>query len=589
MIIEEYKYDALPAGNFMRVLTLLPEEAGEELECTIQLVDLPGQYLQEISQSPPKTNIKIEYDALSYVWGNKNPPSLIICEGKAIQITRNLEEALLHLRFQTEPRTLWVDNICIDQGNVLERNHQVNRMGQIYSKAKKVLVWLGPSDEDTEPAFAAIRELHENVKPAFKQVLGGFDHSLVPPGSRRWLSATNLPSLFSLLRLLEKPWFDRAWTYQELLLAERSLICCGEHQISGDYFGSALRTLVLIYWHTNSDFAIANVERGTPMFRRHDIAKMKNSSELLLYLLKNQRGKQASDSRDLVYSILGIYNAFNLDGEMGEIEVDYRKDLRETYASIARVLLPWSLGQVLNPSITGELPSWVPDWRIDESQRYSFTFRAEGLYYATGRSRLSVRESENPMEIKLLGIKTDIIASIADLAYKNQHMQEFMSRLESKGRNMSYPATGESIKVAFSRTKSADIELTKGADFVRKGTDDINVSREYTKLFKENSLRKRRIFTTENLKIGLAPIFARDGDIICLLLGAEAPFVLRRVPDTNKFRFVGECYVHGLMDGEGLIEAMQEVNPAFEGGEQWLDSLYALPEMPFPTDEITII
>jgi hypothetical protein len=39
-------------------------------------------------------------------------------------------------------------------------------------------------------------------------------------------------------------------------------------------------------------------------------------------------------------------------------------------------------------------------------------------------------------------------------------------------------------------------------------------------------------------------------DLICVLYGGDVPYVLR--PNGDRFYFVGDCYVHGLMDGEGV-------------------------------------
>jgi hypothetical protein len=38
---------------------------------------------------------------------------------------------------------IWIDFICIDQINLLERAEQVEMMGEIYTKAVSVLVFLG--------------------------------------------------------------------------------------------------------------------------------------------------------------------------------------------------------------------------------------------------------------------------------------------------------------------------------------------------------------------------------------------------------------------------------------------------------------
>ncbi|MCJ1437038.1 hypothetical protein MMC27_006423 [Xylographa pallens] len=41
------------------------------------------------------------------------------------------------------------------------------------------------------------------------------------------------------------------------------------------------------------------------------------------------------------------------------------------------------------------------------------------------------------------------------------------------------------------------------------------------------------------------------GDVVCVVLGGEVPYVIR--PKKNgHYLFVGECYVHGLMDGQAL-------------------------------------
>jgi hypothetical protein len=38
--------------------------------------------------------------------------------------------------------TLWIDAICIDQGDPEEKNLQLNIMVDIYAKAKETLIWM---------------------------------------------------------------------------------------------------------------------------------------------------------------------------------------------------------------------------------------------------------------------------------------------------------------------------------------------------------------------------------------------------------------------------------------------------------------
>jgi len=86
-----------------------------------------------------------EYEALSYEWGC--PPSAsnqytIQINSRLMVIARNLWLALYELRDRRKRRTLWIDALCINQLDVLERSCQVSRMGDIYSQAITVVAWI---------------------------------------------------------------------------------------------------------------------------------------------------------------------------------------------------------------------------------------------------------------------------------------------------------------------------------------------------------------------------------------------------------------------------------------------------------------
>ncbi|PMD30792.1 hypothetical protein L207DRAFT_389806, partial [Hyaloscypha variabilis F] len=49
---------------------------------------------------------------------------------------------------------------------------------------------------------------------------------------------------------------------------------------------------------------------------------------------------------------------------------------------------------------------------------------------------------------------------------------------------------------------------------------------------------------------GFSPGKVATGDSVFVFLGGEVPHLLRRTHKENEYSFVGECYVHGLMEGE---------------------------------------
>ncbi|ETS78454.1 hypothetical protein PFICI_10516 [Pestalotiopsis fici W106-1] len=63
---------------------------------------------------------------------------------------------------------------------------------------------------------------------------------------------------------------------------------------------------------------------------------------------------------------------------------------------------------------------------------------------------------------------------------------------------------------------------------------------------------QRKLLVTASGLIGMAPPHARKGDIVCVLLGCSVPVMLRELRADQQFAysFVGECYIHGIMDGE---------------------------------------
>ncbi|OIW34504.1 hypothetical protein CONLIGDRAFT_658404 [Coniochaeta ligniaria NRRL 30616] len=67
----------------------------------------------------------------------------------------------------------------------------------------------------------------------------------------------------------------------------------------------------------------------------------------------------------------------------------------------------------------------------------------------------------------------------------------------------------------------------------------------------------RRLVGTAGGRMGLVPAAARMGDSIALLVGCETPMVLRKV--NQRYQVIGECYVHGVMEGE-LLRDVKTLN-----------------------------
>ncbi|KAH7068522.1 heterokaryon incompatibility protein-domain-containing protein [Paraphoma chrysanthemicola] len=77
-----------------------------------------------------------------------------------------------------------------------------------------------------------------------------------------------------------------------------------------------------------------------------------------------------------------------------------------------------------------------------------------------------------------------------------------------------------------------------------------------------NVCNKRKFFFTKKELFGMGPGALKIGDWLAILQGADVPFILREVemgrdqnkplPPDLKFELVGECYAHGMMQGQAV-------------------------------------
>lgn len=106
-----------------------------------------------------------------------------------------------------------------------------------------------------------------------------------------------------------------------------------------------------------------------------------------------------------------------------------------------------------------------------------------------------------------------------------------------------------------------DFILDDVASFVRQSLE-VDVVPEYL-LQKDRSkgisgleaftslTKSRRFAATDIGLVGYVPMRAKKGDLVCILFGSEVPFVVRKEAE-GKYLLVGECYMHGIMEGEAV-------------------------------------
>ena len=237
----DYVYQPLPTKNSIRLLELVPSIDKSRVRCSLKTF--------ELEDAPT-------FKALSYTWGHSEitikrpltsardvlaqcvsrhqdarPPDheddvetlgrarrhRIICDDRLLKVTGNLRDALYMLGNSINmplmpkiPTYYWVDALCVDQQNVLERNAQVARMSDIFHRASGVVVWLGREDEFTADALEVIHKVSAIPETDWSSVpyTSFYDSAEGTHSSKPDLSYHDW---LGFIALINRPWFRRAW------------------------------------------------------------------------------------------------------------------------------------------------------------------------------------------------------------------------------------------------------------------------------------------------------------------------------------------------------------------------------------------
>ena len=177
--------------------------------------DCVKSYIAESSQTP-------HYVALSYVCGEK--PQSYISLGHSyssflrkgalrnLSLSKTIDDAIVLTR-QLGLRYLWVDALCIDQQDAVDRQQQIANMASVYRCATFTIV-AGYGD-DCNAGLAGMRHGTRSEQQVVEMGNIALLRSLHTGGDR-------------ILSDKESKWARRGWCYQEALLSTRQLIFTSE-------------------------------------------------------------------------------------------------------------------------------------------------------------------------------------------------------------------------------------------------------------------------------------------------------------------------------------------------------------------------
>lgn len=338
-----YRYKELETERTIRLVTILPGNDRDYIHLEIQ-----HRHLEDNMTA---------FEALSYVWRNPNHRKEVFINTISFDVRPSLFSALRHLRYHDKRRVIWIDAVAIDQEDLDKKSIQVPFMRYIYHFAAATVVFIGEADADTAWAFNYFKILH---------TLYYFYYETPKATTQRGLRSRVIGyDLKRLFRFLEREWFERAWTFQEICSSTEFQVVCGEHSIAWTIIVFAIAAVRL-----GSDGAgLAGVEdraltRIEYWALLHFLGKSDAPQQFsMTTLLSETRGLGTTDARDRIYSLMSMAEI----GRFG-LQPDYTLSVSATYILGTRCLIKDDNGlgvfqQLDKPKDANELPSWVPDWR----------------------------------------------------------------------------------------------------------------------------------------------------------------------------------------------------------------------------------
>ncbi|KAL9040006.1 MAG: hypothetical protein Q9180_002182 [Flavoplaca navasiana] len=550
-----------------------------------------------------------QYTALSYTWGIGLEGVVFIeyeeMPAREVHVSTNLFDALYHFAklndqsLDAVSRIFWIDQLCINQNDKDEKNHQVGMMTEIFSQAKITNVWLG--SREATLSYEVVTKYDQDVNFIIDVFEKYPEFQLNDPRSSQRLDRilselymNNGEQLDALADFCTHPWFERAWVVQEVATSDKVIV----HWEGGKCEWSSVQKLwLLLRWlvkrimvakdsHGMAAMRLVNRARNTlemTVYQSLEPTRTSSLIEILASMLTCGNTK-ATQPEDLVYSTMGI--AF--DKDTCGIEIDYNKHYTEIFTDAALQFLKtlgaqalaWNCQRASSP----RLPSWVPDLRL----RFGFGIikpispQGFGLwskqFFAAGnrkfeytveemREKLSIRTFyvDKVVEVKSFDFMAEHLVSAGSITlqyrawlaeygtYFDLAANRVLTRYDDSIREEMHwriPIADRYLDADAHAVRRAGLEVKEGYKAILHPDDSLSASPiSMSQSYRCSIFIDRHVaFITASGYIGLGHPDTVEGDEVHLIQGSEVPFLLRKTDGHHQL--VSQAYVHGIMDGE---------------------------------------
>ena len=484
-------------------------------------------------------------------------------------------------------------------------------MGELYTCAEQVLVWLGDAGDDSDLVCGVLPGLVERLRAVEEERGWGFPVGMdevealgfPPPEDKIWRA---------VLALYAREWFQRLWVVQEIVLAPSAVFLCGRHKVEWDAVvdfawlttkSGLLEAVTGLHTRALGLDRLDRVVNGTRMINDSrqlqgglgDPERALDGLDMALGLMQSQG---AAVKVDHVYAILGM-----LPEELElEVVVDYSEETKQNYGMVHAAffrqclerLADWPANQFPPFAAAREdnVPSWCPRWGSGWDP--AALSRAGGCRAGRPTATSNLQSFNSPWPatakedgiLRIAGIPADTVRDVIGLDRAQAgDPAEVLKVFKTCAAHTPDGVDGPErlLGTLLGVCGWVDTSLYSGAphgrlldglfEFLesvlaydnehkdRAGYVPIDLGMPDYLLDKPGFWRRylshamtrwwdRSVVVTEHGRVALVPRDTRPGDTVCVFLGATLPQVISRHDDGVHWTYVGPGAVDGLVHGE---------------------------------------
>ncbi|KIW01237.1 uncharacterized protein PV09_07280 [Verruconis gallopava] len=514
-----YKYEVLPRGS-IRILTLyvplcsvLDSEASD-LHCSIST----RSWWDESASS---------FDSISYVWGDEEPTEYLYCGDSHIKITPRLHAMLVRLREASTINghvgllCLWVDAVCINQDDPVERGHQVRTMDKIFRRASRVHVFL--TDGVSSPDYQA--------------------------------------------QYYDSQWFHRRWVVQELLVSRHILVYLPTDPSDLEAYKGAVDWDALVrrasWCYSNTYIEL----EANALIRKFQQLRESGSTWFSMLTLLNQfQRTQCKDDKDRIFAYIGIASDVWPEDEtksswkseivppsaLIKFDPDYTMSVEEIFIRFAVAVLrssrPFEILQcagAFRSSPSGH--NWASEMKRNQ--------HSPAQCKCKGKGKKSAASDVSAEKCNHVATAVQHLPSwVPDWRYHCLHKPLLRSRAFNAGGWRRQAEESIIVDGPRIRMRGATFGIV-GRRIKLKRFDDlrplVHIDGASLNGFPNHDLSTDRIgIRLHSGTVGAAPFATQVGDLVVLFPKARTPFILRPSTEPCFFELVGDCVIDGVMEGQ---------------------------------------